>query len=707
MNEASRIKVLHIDDDRGFLELFRKTYDDKFDIVSLPGGDDVPCIVEREAPGALILDYELPGRNGLELLSAIKEKYPSLPVIFYTGQGNEEVARQAFREGATDYFVKKSADFAQKEKVVNSVHKAVANRTVEEELAEKQAMLEGIIEYNPYSIMIADSKSRPIRINKAHTKLMGISPGPDGKIIFDEALSIPDEVKEAIKDEWEAKRDTYCLFNDENALKDDETKKLAPLWQKGEVVKLPPIWYTHPFPLVGSSMKPKCVGGTCFSIKNSRGGIVNYVQMHEDITARVEAEEALRKAHEDLKIVNEELTAANDELRKSYESVEQKVAERTAELAEANRKLAEANSQLGDANHQLTEVNDRLTDANTQLADVNFQLADKNRLLAEANTQLAEANLRLTDANTRLQAEIDERVRLQDQLERQNSELEGFSRTVSHDLRNNLNAMQRLMERGTLAADDKERTQKLLIENTAHLQHFVERLLDLAQAGKAISEKRKVSLDEIARKVFALAAASHGKVAAEGQTAAAHGQEAAAGKEAAAHGQEAAAGKEAAASGQEAAEGKAAASQGEAELSIITPFLPVLCDPGAFEQIFSNLFNNAFAHAMPDVKPLIQVECAVKDGTAEITVRDNGKGIEPGIASRIFDSTFTTKKGEHFGLGLAIVKKLVEAHGGKVRVESEGPEKDARKGSEKGAGKGAAFIITLPYDGQRLEQRLC
>ena len=75
-----------------------------------------------------------------------------------------------------------------------------------------------------------------------------------------------------------------------------------------------------------------CIAGTGFSIKDSHGDIVNYIHMHEDITARVEAEEALKKAHEDLKIANNELTAANEELRKSYESVEHKVSERTAEL---------------------------------------------------------------------------------------------------------------------------------------------------------------------------------------------------------------------------------------------------------------------------------------------------------------------------------------------------------------------------------------
>ncbi|MGV8125272.1 MAG: ATP-binding protein [Candidatus Xenobiia bacterium LiM19] len=605
MNEDRKIKVLHIDDDEAFLEMFRKTYGDQFEIASLSGGDDVPEIVSREMPDALVLDYELPGRNGLELLSAIREKHPSLPVVFYTGQGNEEVARLAFREGATDYFVKRTADFAQKEKLVNSVRKAVKRRAVEEELAEKQAMLEGIIENNPYSIQIFDSEGRPLRANKAHRKLYGASPLPDG-VDFDEELSIPDDVKDSIREEWSGNRDNYRVYDDPSVNINDELHKTMVEWRKGGVIKQPPIWYKIPFPIISGTMKPVCISTTGFSVKNHHGRIVNYVSMHEDITARVEAEEALKKAHEDL-------TIAHEELRKAYESTEQKVTERTAELAEANTKLAEVNNRFADANNHLTDANNRL---------------------AEANTKLADANDRLTDTNTKLQAEIDERVRLQGQLERQNSELEGFSHTVSHDLRNNLIVMQRLMERGNMAQDDRQKTQELLLNNTAHLQQFVERLLFLAQAGKTIAEKRKVSLDEAARKAFSMAAASHA----------------------------------------------------DAELSVISPFPPVLCDPQAFEQIFSNLFSNSLIYSAAGVKPLIHVGCAVEDSTAEITVQDNGKGIEPGIISRIFDSTFTTHRNEHFGLGLAIVKKLVEAHGGTVRAESDGP------------GRGAAFIITLPYE---------
>ena len=557
MTGPKKIKVLHIDDDEAFLKLFQKTYGDEFVIVSLTGGDDVLETLRQEEPEALILDYELPGRNGLELLSAIREKHPSLPVVFCTGQGNEEVARQAFKEGATDYFVKRTADFAQKEKLVNSVRKAVERRAVEEELAEKQAMLEGIIEYNPYSISMYDPLGRTGRVNKAHTRLFGVSPSLRKGLIFDDALSVPDGAKEAMRREWLAKRDSFSIFTDESAMQNEEIKKLMPSWQNGEVVNFPAMWYKPPISIDNTPIKPKCLATTGFSTKDSRGNITQYVYMHEDITARVEAEEALKKAHEDL------LTA--------YENVEKKVAERTAELEETNAKL---------------------------------------------------------------QAEIEERRRLQIELERQNTELESFSHTVSHDLRNNLLVMQRLMERDNIAQDDRKKTQELLMNNTAHLQQFVERLLFLAQAGKAISKKQIVSLEEAAGKAFSMTAASHS----------------------------------------------------DAELCMDLPFPAVHCDPGAFEQIFSNLFSNTLTHSNPDTKPVIKVGCAINNCTVVITVSDNGKGIVPEIVPKIFDSTFTTDRKEHFGLGLAIVKKLVEAHGGTVRAESGGP------------GKGASFIIKLPHE---------
>ncbi|MBM4201253.1 MAG: PAS domain-containing sensor histidine kinase, partial [Gammaproteobacteria bacterium] len=67
---------------------------------------------------------------------------------------------------------------------------------------------------------------------------------------------------------------------------------------------------------------------------------------------------------------------------------------------------------------------------------------------------------------------------------------------------------------------------------------------------------------------------------------------------------------------------------------------------------------------------------------AELLIRDNGPGIPADQADRIFEPYVTTKS-KGTGLGLAIVKKIVEEHGGQIRLEA----------AETG---GAAFLIRLP-----------
>ena len=68
-----------------------------------------------------------------------------------------------------------------------------------------------------------------------------------------------------------------------------------------------------------------------------------------------------------------------------------------------------------------------------------------------------------------------------------------------------------------------------------------------------------------------------------------------------------------------------------------------------------------------------------------ITVSDSGRGIETADQERIFDPYFTTKP-DGTGLGLAIVHKILDAHGGSIKVRSQ-------------TGAGTAVAITLP-DGQ-------
>jgi len=66
--------------------------------------------MERQIPRLVLTDLRMPGMNGLELVAAIRAKFPSVPVVLMTAFGNEEIAVQALRQGAASYVPKKSQD---------------------------------------------------------------------------------------------------------------------------------------------------------------------------------------------------------------------------------------------------------------------------------------------------------------------------------------------------------------------------------------------------------------------------------------------------------------------------------------------------------------------------------------------------------------------------------------------------------------------
>jgi signal transduction histidine kinase len=107
------------------------------------------------------------------------------------------------------------------------------------------------------------------------------------------------------------------------------------------------------------------------------------------------------------------------------------------------------------------------------------------------------------------------------------------------------------------------------------------------------------------------------------------------------------------------------------------------------QQVLLNLLTNA-RQAMPrGGRIIIRIAPDPAAGTVDISVRDTGTGIPPEILPRIFDRYFSTKQGPDAtgkggtGVGLATCREIVEAHLGKIRVEST-------------VGRGTAFILKLP-----------
>jgi PAS domain S-box-containing protein len=115
------------------------------------------------------------------------------------------------------------------------------------------------------------------------------------------------------------------------------------------------------------------------------------------------------------------------------------------------------------------------------------------------------------------------------------------------------------------------------------------------------------------------------------------------------------------------------------------PLPEVTADPMQLMQLFQNLIDNAIKFR-GEAKPLIRISAIRLENEWQFSVQDNGIGIDPQYATRIFQVFHRLHTQEQYagaGIGLAICKKIVESHGGRIWFESK-------------LGAGSTFHFTLP-----------
>jgi putative nucleotidyltransferase with HDIG domain len=99
--------VLIVDDDHLVRDALRFALEDAgYDVWAVAHGADALAVLESQAVDIVLSDIFMPGMNGFELLKQIRQRRPDVPVILVTGFGNIEMARQALKEGATDFITK-------------------------------------------------------------------------------------------------------------------------------------------------------------------------------------------------------------------------------------------------------------------------------------------------------------------------------------------------------------------------------------------------------------------------------------------------------------------------------------------------------------------------------------------------------------------------------------------------------------------------
>ncbi len=243
------------------------------------------------------------------------------------------------------------------------------------------------------------------------------------------------------------------------------------------------------------------------------------------------------------------------------------------------------------------------------------------------------------DVTDRKQAE-QERERLIRELEAKNAELERFTYTVSHDLKSPLITIKgfagALLQdvangRQDRVADDLKRIASATDQMTALLND----LLELSRIGRIMNPPSDVDLTELTREVLELLAGP--------------------------------------------------LSQRQVEV-VVQPGLPVVRgDRRRLAEVFQNLIENAVRFMGSQPRPRLEIGMRDDGAKRVFFVRDNGVGIEPRYQETVFGLfNKLDARTPGTGIGLALVRRIIETHGGKVWVESEG------------LGRGATFCFSLP-----------
>jgi PAS domain S-box-containing protein len=236
-----------------------------------------------------------------------------------------------------------------------------------------------------------------------------------------------------------------------------------------------------------------------------------------------------------------------------------------------------------------------------------------------------------------------ERVResLIRELEAKNAELEHFGFAVTHDLKAPLVTVRGFadyLEKDVRAGrtDRLARDAERITEAVARLQRLLDELFELSRAGRPVGPPAAVPAGDLVQDALRLL---RGRVVATG-----------------------------------------------ARVEVKGPLPVVFGDRARLVQVLQNLLDNAMKFSAGAAAPSVTVESRPgEEGRAVLVVRDEGIGIEARHRDSVFDLfAKLDPRAEGSGVGLALVRKIVESHGGRVWLESEG------------AGAGTAAVVTLP-----------
>jgi PAS domain S-box-containing protein len=518
----------------------------------------------------------------------------------------------------------RGADVGGERLVMSIIRDVTERRKAVDAVRESEARFRALMEQSPLSTQVLAPDGRTLRVNRAWEELWGVR--------LDQIAG-------------------YNLLEDRQLT----AKGVMPYIRRGfagEAVAIPAIEYdpNETIPNVTRRSDPRrWVSAVIYPLKDERGRIREVVLIHEDITPRRRAEEALARSRETLELAQDaaragtfewniqtgEVTWSASEERLyglppggfggRYESWRQAVHPDDRDRAEAEVRAAAAGGTPLDTEFRIVRPDGEMR-----------WVAARGRVFPGPDGR--------PERMVGINIDITERKAAEEALKEADRRKDEFLATLAHELRNPLAPIRNALKILQLAGGDPtaaDSARAIMERQVGQMVRLIDDLLDVSRItrNRVVLRRGPVPLAEVVD-----LALEHSRPALEA---------------------------------------------GGHSLTVSLPPEPLVLDADSARavQVLTNLLNNAAKYTPPGGRVTLAAE---RDGSvAVIRITDSGIGIAAADLGRIFEP-FTQagrvpgRLPDGLGVGLTLVKSLVEMHGGSVTAASDGP------------GKGSTFTVRLP-----------
>lgn len=458
------IRVLHVDDDPGFLEVTADVLaeeDERFDLVSVTSSEEALDRLETADIDCILSDYDMAEYDGIEFLERVRERDPDLPFILFTGKGSEEVASEAIRVGVTDY-LQKEGTLDQYTLLANRIDNAVAARAAQRESEAVKNRLQSFLHGTTDIITLLDEDGVIQYQSAAIEEVLGYTPEEVvGSLVFD---FVHPEDRERVVKSFSAGIERWFsgIHSVEFRIRDADGS-----W----------VWLESQMRLDG---------------RDDLGG---YVVTSRDISERKEREQQLRRERERFSALFENFPGPTVSYR--YEDGEPII--RSVNDAFEETFGYDAETAVGECIDDLIvpvgcaeeakAIDERVRKGELLDRQVSRMTVDGEREFTFRNIPYREGE-RIDGFAVYI--DIDKRVERERRLKRQNERLDEFASIIAHDMRNPLNVAQ---TRTDLLARECE-SEHVEDVRRAHdrMETLLEDTLVLARQGEMVSDRESVRL---------------------------------------------------------------------------------------------------------------------------------------------------------------------------------------------------------------------